>query len=352
MTENDPSAPNNPHDMRPLVGAPVSNRSVWIFGVGLAGAAALMFGAMQNHRATISEPTLGTSDRSAGGMMSAPVNLPIPPDYPVDYPQFSSKLTSRLPIQNAPTTPSPPRRVATHQPSYTPPSDPDGIAFNRSQPAAPIAQVVFDDGQTRRPAGNFDGDPGKHDDRVRASHFANPSTTIPKGMVIHGVMETAMDSTRAGFARAIISRDVFSLDGSRVLIPKGSRLIGEYKVDLAPGQNRALIQWQRLMRPDNVVINLESPAADPLGRAGIKGKVNSHFLARFGGSILQSTLSIGTQVAINQLSDGTFVYAIPLATQAIPTPSPEKIQPTLTVKQGTSVSVFVAKDLDFSTVEP
>ena len=145
---------------------------------------------------------------------------------------------------------------------------------------------------------------------------------------------------------------VFGFDGSRVLIPKGSRLIGEYKADLAPGQNRALIQWQRLMRPDNAIINLESPAADPLGRAGVQGKVNSHFLARFGGAILQSSLSIGTQVAVNQLSDGTFVYAIPLATQAIPTPSGDKVQPTLTVKQGTSVSVFVAKDLDFSTVEP
>jgi type IV secretion system protein VirB10 len=192
---------------------------------------------------------------------------------------------------------------------------------------------------------------GNQADRVRASQFINPATTVPKGTLIAAVLETALDSTRAGYARAIISRDVFGFDGSKVLIPRGSRLVGEYKADLGAGQKRALIQWQRLMRPDGAIISLDSPSADPLGRAGVEGKVNSHFFDRFGGAILQSVLNIGTQVAASKISDGAVVYAIPVPTQGLPVTPPDKVQPTLKVRQGKSVSVFVAKDLDFSTVD-
>lgn len=178
---------------------------------------------------------------------------------------------------------------------------------------------------------------------------------------MQAVLESALDSTRAGLARAIVSRDIYGFDGTKVLIPRGSRLIGEYKADVQRGQSRALIEWQRLMRPDGVVINLDSPSADPLGRAGLKGKVNSHFFARYGGAILQTALDIGEQVAVNKLAPGTTIYALPglyglqNATQALgqqATQSGQTVQSTLTVKQGTSVSVFVARDLDFTSVEP
>jgi type IV secretion system protein VirB10 len=105
------------------------------------------------------------------------------------------------------------------------------------------------------------------------------------------------------------------------------------------------------MRPDGAIISLDSPSADPLGRAGVEGKVNSHFFDRFGGAILQSVLNIGTQVAASKISDGAVVYAIPVPTQGLPVTPPDKVQPTLKVRQGKSVSVFVAKDLDFSTVD-
>jgi len=159
-----------------------------------------------------------------------------------------------------------------------------------------------------------------------------------------------LDSTRPGFARAVVSRDVFGFDGSRILIPKGSQLIGEYKSDLAPGQNRALVQWQRLMRPDGVVVNLDSPAIDPLGRAGVRGAVDTHFLERFAGALLQTALNVGSQVALDRVSRGTVVY-LPTPGQSQQVGTPDRVQRTLRVKQGSSVSVFVAKDLDFTTVE-
>lgn len=172
--------------------------------------------------------------------------------------------------------------------------------------------------------------------------------------MIQAVLESALDSTRGGFARALVSRDIDSFDGSRVLIPRGSRILGEYKSDVALGQKRILIQWQRLTRPDGVIVELDSPSADPLGRAGTGGKVDTHFFQRFAGAILQSSLNVGVQLAARAAASDTIVLALPGSVQqgaGVQSTPPDKIAPTVTVRQGTSVSVFVAKDLDFTDTD-
>jgi type IV secretion system protein VirB10 len=190
------------------------------------------------------------------------------------------------------------------------------------------------------------------EERVSASRVVNPSMTVPKGTIVAAVLETALDSSRAGGVRAIVSRDVRSFDGSRVLIPRGSRLYGEYAADVSAGQKRAMIEWHRLLRPDGVTIELASPSADPLGRAGVEGKVHSNFFARFGGAILQSVLDMGVALATGAVTDNAVIVNVPQSTQqvvgqALPPPP----QPRISIDQGTSVSVFVARDLDFSTVD-
>jgi type IV secretion system protein VirB10 len=164
------------------------------------------------------------------------------------------------------------------------------------------------------------------------------------------VLETALDSTRPGLARAIVSRDVRGFDGSRVLIPRGSRLIGEYRSEAARGQRRALVTWLRLIRPDGMTIAIASPAADPLGRGGIRAKVNSHFFERFAGAILQSALDIGVNLA-SRAGNGTTIVLPGTAQAAVQVIQPAQITPTLKVKPGTSISVFAARDLDFSGAE-
>lgn len=175
--------------------------------------------------------------------------------------------------------------------------------------------------------------------------------TVPQGAVIQAVLETAVDSTRPGPARAIVSRDVRSFDGSRVLIPRGSRLFGEYKADLSSGQNRAMIQWTRLMRPDGVTIALDSPSADPLGRAGVKGKANSHFLPKLGNALMQTILNLGFGYATSEATGGTVILGLPGSSQTIAPQQAESFKPVLKVAQGTPVSVFLTRDLDFSEVE-
>lgn len=186
--------------------------------------------------------------------------------------------------------------------------------------------------------------------RVKATRLENPSLTIPQGTVIPAVLETALDSTRGGGVRALVQRNVMGFDGKKVLIPRGSQLYGEYQADLRRGQNRALVQWTRLIRPDGVTIALDSPSSDPLGRAGVKGKVDSKFFERFGNALLQSVLDIGVGLAVNTATDGVIV-ALPGSTQNVQVNDQGAVLPTLKVRHGTRVSVFVARDLDFSSVD-
>jgi len=182
--------------------------------------------------------------------------------------------------------------------------------------------------------------------------FNGRATTVPQGTLIPAILETALDSSHAGFARALVQRDVRGFDGSRVLIPRGSRLIGQYTGNAAQGQKRAFIIWQRLIRPDGVTIALDSPAADPVGGGGIKAHVNSHFFARFSGAILQSVLDLGVNLA-SRSTHSPVVVALPGSLQgtASTVVQPTQIAPTLKVKPGTSISVFVAHDLDFSRAD-
>ena len=125
---------------------------------------------------------------------------------------------------------------------------------------------------------------------VRSTKLALPAQTVIQGTLIPAVLETAIDTDVPGYVRAVVTQDIKSFDGSKVLIPRSSRLIGEYKGATQAGQRRAYLMWTRLVRPDGVSVALASPAADFSGQAGVGGQVNSHFFSRFGSSILLSIL--------------------------------------------------------------
>nr|MDQ3078271.1 hypothetical protein [Pseudomonadota bacterium] len=192
-------------------------------------------------------------------------------------------------------------------------------------------------------------------DVARAQRMTGLDRLVPQGAIIGAVMETALNSDLPGYARAITQRDVYSFDGTAVLIPAGSRVIGQYKSGVAQGASRVFILWTRLIRPDGVSIDLASPAVDELGRGGVGGKVNRHFLQRFGGAILSSVLSGGINAAAASLSGGSTIIvgsagqAASLAGQASQS---EEIPPTITTRQGAPVRIFVARDLDFTRVGP
>jgi type IV secretion system protein VirB10 len=190
---------------------------------------------------------------------------------------------------------------------------------------------------------------------ARATRLANTALIAPQGTVISAILETGIISDLPGFARAIVSRDVSGFDGTTVVIPRGSRLIGEYKSGVALGQSRAFVIWSRLLTPDGVSINLGSPGTDRLGHGGLEGKVDTHFFQRFGGAILLSVIDGATQALANSNSSGASAVVIGSPEQAtnVATVALQKdidIPTTITVPQGQSIRVFVARDLDFSDV--
>jgi type IV secretion system protein VirB10 len=181
---------------------------------------------------------------------------------------------------------------------------------------------------------------------ARATKLAEPANTVAQGTLIPAVLETAIDTDVPGFARAVVSQDVRSFDGSRVLIPRSSRLIGEYKGVTQAGQRRAYLIWTRLIRPDGVSIALASPAADFTGQAGIGGQVNSHFFSRFGSSILLSILGGAGSLVTGGAS--TVVVSGGQSAASVAAQHDGNRPPTIKVQQGEPIRVFTARDLIFS----
>jgi type IV secretion system protein VirB10 len=183
---------------------------------------------------------------------------------------------------------------------------------------------------------------------VRSTKLALPAQTVIQGTLIPAVLETAIDTDVPGYVRAVVTQDIKSFDGSKVLIPRSSRLIGEYKGATQAGQRRAYLMWTRLVRPDGVSVALASPAADFSGQAGVGGQVNSHFFSRFGSSILLSILggagSLVTGGASTVVVGGAGQSAASVAAQ-----HDGNRGPTIKVRQGEPIRVFTARDLIFSS---
>jgi type IV secretion system protein VirB10 len=125
---------------------------------------------------------------------------------------------------------------------------------------------------------------------AQARAMVNPSTTVTEGTLIPAILETAINTDVPGYVRAVVSQDVRSFDGKRILIPRSSRLIGQYQAGVQQGQRRAYVIWTRLIRPDGVSVSLASPAVGFDGATGLEGDVNSHFLQRFGSGLLLSVV--------------------------------------------------------------
>ena len=347
MISESAASPDALDDVRPVIPTgSQSNWGLWAFLALLVIGGLVLFNALSASEDAAQAPSVFRPADGGSDVITSPPPLGVPDRFgPRRVLQEAEVVEGRaLPARTiVRTLPSP----GIAQPYIPPPPPQSPAVLPPPEPVRP--QVVFE--QRSPPAAATPAIESAADRaRVTAGRFLNPARTIPQGTVIPAVLETALDSTRAGGVRALVQRDISGFDGSRILIPRGSRLYGEYEANLQPGENRALVQWTRLIRPDGVTIALDSPSSDPLGRAGVKGKVDTKFLQRFGGAILQSVLDIGVGIAVNRATDGVIV-ALPGSTQNVRVTEPNQIQPTLKVRHGTSVSVFVARDLDFSTVE-
>lgn len=365
LADNGDPRLNGEADVRPIVAPRRSDRSFgWIAAAFLVAMGLMLFFMLDARRRAASTPAIapGIVDDLGAPAPVAPLFIPTPPPAAV-----TESAPALAPEPDMSPRPAPPPPVYAERPPimYNPP--PQEQHQNSADPAL-VIDTPADDASTPPASGGTPGDdttsssaPGNGStsagaalgQRVGATVMHHRATTVPQGTLIPATLESALDSTRPGLARALVSSDVRGFDGSRVLIPRGSRLIGEYHADIQPGQNRALVTWTRLIRPDGVTIAIGSPAADPLGQIGIKGSVDSHFLSKFGAAILQSALDIGVNLASRSGNSSTTVLALPSTVQSNTSPLTNNtaVQPTLRVREGAPITVFVAHDLDFTAVE-
>ena len=190
---------------------------------------------------------------------------------------------------------------------------------------------------------------------AHATRLRDMARVAPQGTLIPAVLETAINSDLPGAVRAVVSQDVRGFDGSTVLIPRGSKLIGQYRNGVALGQSRAFVIWSRILTPDGVSIDVGSPATDPLGRAGLSGETDTHFFARYGGAILLTVMNAGVEAAASHGGSSTAIV-IGSATQGplagVVPQHANDIPVTVRVAQGSPLQVFVTRDLDFSGLAP
>lgn len=177
---------------------------------------------------------------------------------------------------------------------------------------------------------------------------------LPKGAFLDCTLETAIDSSLPGMTTCVLATDTFGVDGSVVLLERGTKLVGETRGQVRAGSARLFVLWTEARTPKGVVVPLTSGGTDELGRSGLPGKVKRHFFERFGAAILVSVIDGAVQAAVeSQRADGDSVVVSPTTSSQVMTEvlkSTISIPPTVVKPQGDRIQVLVSRDLDFRSV--
>jgi type IV secretion system protein VirB10 len=186
---------------------------------------------------------------------------------------------------------------------------------------------------------------------VRANIIADRSLLLSAGTIIPCTLQTAINSTQAGFVSCVINHDVYSEDGRIVLLDKGTKVLGQYAGGITQGQARLFVLWTRALTPRGISIDLGSPSADSLGRAGLPGGVDTQFWQRFGLGLVISVLEDLSTIASRSVAgQGTYTTQVPSTTAQTALQDTMQIRPILKKNQGDTAAIFIAKDFDFRSV--
>lgn len=198
-----------------------------------------------------------------------------------------------------------------------------------------------------------------------AKPIYNPDTLLVRGTYIRCVMETRIVTDVSGFTSCIVTEPTYSINGRRLLLPKGSKISGRYQNENINGPRVSVI-WDRITTPTGIDVNMASPGVDNLGGAGHPGDYNAHWGSRIASALMISLIADAFKYAAaengpetNTIAPGGVVVQSPY--ESVTARSVERLAnqaldksvnrpPTVTINQGTVVNVYVAKDVDFSSI--
>lgn len=133
------------------------------------------------------------------------------------------------------------------------------------------------------------------------SYRGDSTLLLGRGKMLDAVIETAINTDFGGEIRAVITRDVYSEQGKNILIPKGSRVFGNYATGTDGVYGRVAITWTRVDLANGYILNLSGTGMDSLGRSGAQGRIDNKFKERFTNTVLRSAFNITLARALDSL---------------------------------------------------
>jgi type IV secretion system protein VirB10 len=209
-------------------------------------------------------------------------------------------------------------------------------------------------------AGLFGGElQGSVTPSVKATTLGDRSLTLPKGTAFTCALKTRVISATSGLVGCQVQRDVYSDNGRVLLIERGSHLDGEYRIaSVRPGTVRIPVLWTRIRTPNGVTVDVESPGTGQLGESGIDGHVDNRWGDRIGAAMLLSLIDDSVKLVIqNQMQDrDADTIVLPSTTENTSKLAEKVLDSTINIppliyqNQGGIVGIYVARDVDFSSV--
>jgi type IV secretion system protein VirB10 len=307
----------------------------------------------------------GRSSKPPASKPTETITVPMAPIAPTVLPRLPpSPPAQPIPLNAGPTPPLP----MTEKSPAAQPAKPQGPSLLERRLAetqgntAPEAQATPTTKPLREPGDQI----GEMEDaKTSAQPLSNPDLMMVRGTFIRCVLQTRIISDFPGFASCVVTEPVYSFTGKRLLLPKGSKVLGKYRSKPIIG-NRMFVIWDRIITPTGIDVNMSSPGVDDLGSSGDAGYLDSHWASRITAALLISTLSdafsyeaaehgpkttslSGSGVAVQTPFQSNTAQTLQnLAGQAVQQSANRPA--TVTINQGTILDIYVSKDVDFSGI--
>ena len=220
------------------------------------------------------------------------------------------------------------------------------------RPAAPIGGVAAEPVPVRNASAEREE---RTPDRTNPISAAGPLHPLLEGTVIDTVLTNRLDGSGTSPVNCLVTNPVFSHSGQHVLIPAGARVLGETRPVQALGETRLAVAFHRLLMPDGSTLRLDQfLGLNQIGDAGLRDKVNHHYLATFGSAAAVGLISglaqwIGTAGLSGGTGDRTVIIAggADAASQASLQVMSRFLNrlPTVTIREGHRVKVYLTSDL-------
>ena len=240
------------------------------------------------------------------------------------------------------------------------------LAFSAKHAAAqpaPTQQALGTLAQPTGPQQSAQSDAQKRAAEVSVNSALGQPYVLYEGTILDTVLMNRLDGDESGPVKVLVTNPVYSHDRQHVLIPEGSIILGESRKIGQAGfgqQRRMALVFHRLLMPDGYSVDLDRfQGLDQIGETGIKDKVDNHYFEIFGASIALGI--VGGAAEISAANSGAFATGTDALKSGIGSSLSQSganildkflnIPPTITIREGHRIKVYISQDLLLPAVE-